>query len=110
MTRKLTRLQTLLAGGAFALASIGGITSAALADTTPTPASADTAAAASFSTRSVRASSTRSQPRAASPSANARPSPFEAPVMIATGMTAPSDSTCPQRRNGPARPASAAGR
>ena len=42
MIRKLTRLQTLLAGGAFALAGIGGTTAAALADS-PAPA-VDTAA------------------------------------------------------------------
>jgi hypothetical protein len=47
MARKLTRLQTLLAGGAFALAGIGGTTAAALADQAPAPApaSTDTAAA-----------------------------------------------------------------
>jgi hypothetical protein len=47
MARKLTRLQTLLAGGAFALAGIGGTTAAALADQAPaTPAAADPTAAA----------------------------------------------------------------
>ena len=46
MARKLTRLQTLLAGGAFALAGIGGTTAAALADQAPAPAPASTDAAA----------------------------------------------------------------
>jgi hypothetical protein len=46
MTRKLTRLQTLLAGGAFALAGIGGTTAAALAADSPAPATTDTTAAA----------------------------------------------------------------
>ena len=38
MTRKLTRIQTLLAGGAFALAGIGGSAAALAADTTPAAA------------------------------------------------------------------------
>ena len=46
MARKLTRLQTLLAGGAFALAGIGGTTAAALAADSPAPATTDTTAAA----------------------------------------------------------------
>jgi hypothetical protein len=45
MARTLTRLQTLLAGGAFALAGIGGTASAALAHDTTTAPTADTAAA-----------------------------------------------------------------
>jgi hypothetical protein len=46
MTRKLTRLQTLLAGGAFALAGIGGTTAALATDHTPAPttSAADTTA------------------------------------------------------------------
>jgi hypothetical protein len=42
MTRKLTRLQTLLAGGAFALAGIGGSAAALAADATPAAASVET--------------------------------------------------------------------
>ena len=46
MARTLTRLQALLAGGAFTLAGIGGVTTAALSDN-PTPAPASVASAAS---------------------------------------------------------------
>lgn len=47
MTRKLTRLQTLLTGGAFALAGIGGTTAALTADHSPaTTPTTDTTAAA----------------------------------------------------------------
>ena len=46
MARTLTRLQALLAGGAFTLAGIGGVTTAALSDN-PTPAPAAVASAAS---------------------------------------------------------------
>jgi hypothetical protein len=45
MARKLTRLQTLLAGSAFALAGIGGSASAALAHDTTAAPTTDTAAA-----------------------------------------------------------------
>ena len=46
MTRKLTRLQALLTGGAFALAGIGGTTAALISDNAPATPATDTNAAA----------------------------------------------------------------
>jgi len=57
MTRKLTRLQTIIAGGAFALAGIGGVTATALGhDTTPatTTAAQDTVAAVAANTPAIQ--------------------------------------------------------
>ena len=53
MTRKLTRIQTLLAGGAFALAGIGGSAAALAADTTPAAAAETTTVAAATSASSA---------------------------------------------------------
>ena len=68
MTRKLTRLQTLLAGGAFALAGIGGSAAALANDTTPA-----TAAPVSLPTNPVAATS------AAPSDAELHPMPVTAP-------------------------------
>ena len=53
MTRKLTRLQTLLAGGAFALAGIGGSAAALATDTTPAAAAETTTIAAATTASSA---------------------------------------------------------
>ena len=64
MTRTLTRLQTLLAGGAFALAGIGGSAAALASDATP-------AAAASVELNPVAAAPTSAAPTSAAPTSSA---------------------------------------
>jgi hypothetical protein len=84
MTRKLTRLQTLLAGGAFALAGIGGTTAALAHDSTPatTPAAeSGVPAAVSVQTNPVAAPAapTSAAPTSAAPSdAELHPMPVTA--------------------------------
>ena len=80
MARTLTRLQALLAGGAFTLAGIGGVTTAALSDN-PTPAPASVASAASV----VESVDTTPVAASAAPSAPSAPSQEQLHPVQVTG-------------------------